>query len=155
FAVRGLVRPEDDLGRVPLPRRDVTVGYVEDPDLVGASLRGADAVVNCAALLPAAVHLGPLAFPRVNVQGPLNVLEPAARGGGRRAVFSPTISAVDHVTGKVTPETLYDYIPPPHDPYLASKIASEKALRAAAPSFAGQVTILRPAFIYGPGNYAV
>jgi nucleoside-diphosphate-sugar epimerase len=155
FAVRGLVRPEDDCNRVPLPRQQVTVGYVQDADVVGAGLRGADAVVNCAALLPAAVHLGPLAFQQVNVQGPLNVLEQAARAGVRRAVFFSTISVVDHVGGKVTPETLYDYLPPPHDPYLASKIASEKALRAASAWFDGQVTILRPAFIYGPGNYAV
>jgi nucleoside-diphosphate-sugar epimerase len=155
FEVHGLIRPEDDLRLVPLPRRNVTIGYVQDARAVARALYGADAVVHCAALLPGALHLGAAAFQEVNVQGPLNVLEQAARAGLRQAVFFSTISVIDHVGRKVLPGQLFDYIPYPHDAYLASKIDAEKALRARASSFPGQVAILRPAFIYGPGNYAV
>lgn len=153
--VRGLVRPEDNLRGLGIPAPDLTFGYVEDPAAVARALEGADAVINCAALLPNALALGAAAFERVNVAGPLNVLRQAGLRGLRRAAFFSTISVVDHVGRRVTPATLFDYVPGPHDVYLASKIRSERALRAAAPHFPGAVAVLRPAFIYGPGNYAV
>ncbi len=155
FRVRALIRPEDDPSRVPLPTEDVQVGYVQCPQAAARALRGVDGVVNCAALLPNALALGARAFQEVNVGGPRNLLEQARRLGVRRAVFFSTISVVDHVSGRVARAEMCRYVDGRHDPYLVSKIDMERALRAASDSFPGHIAVLRPAFIYGPGNYAV
>jgi nucleoside-diphosphate-sugar epimerase len=115
FAVRGLVRPGDDVAAVPLPG----------------------------------------AFHEVNVVGTRVVLDEAARRRVRGAVFFSTISVVDHTRRHVTPETLFDYDHNPRDPYLTSKIAAEREVLARAASFPGKLAVLRPAYVYGPGNYAV
>jgi nucleoside-diphosphate-sugar epimerase len=155
FAVRGLVRPEDDPSVVPLPRRQLTVGYVQHPEAVAQALQGADAVVHCAALLPNAVHLGDAAFQEVNVGGSVNVLKQAARLGIPQALFFSTIGVVDHHTRKITHDTLQEYVAGTGDPYLRSKIDAEKELLRLQPNYRGALDILRPAFIYGPGNFAV
>src|SRR5262249_30642506 len=117
---------------------------------------GVDGVVHCAALLPGALgHVPDIAFEEVNVGGTRNVLMQAARLLVRRAVFFSTISVVDHVGQKITRENLRAYITNPHDAYLKSKIDAEKELVRLQPEFPGRLSIIRPAFIYGPGNYAV
>jgi UDP-glucose 4-epimerase len=155
FRVRGLVRPEDDSRGLCIDPADLTVGYVEDPRAVGEALGDAKAVVNCAALLPRDLDLDPEQFHRVNVVGARNVLRQAADRGVSHAVFFSTISVLDHNGRNPGPAALFDYVPGPHDPYLASKIAAEQALRAEAASFLGAVSVLRLAFVYGPDNYAV
>jgi nucleoside-diphosphate-sugar epimerase len=155
--VRGLIRPEDDARTVPDGcRHSLIRGYVQDPTTVARALEGADGVVHCAALLPGAVgHMPPTAFAEVNVGGSVNVLRQASRLGVAQAVFFSTISVVDHVTREVTPQALFDYVAHTRDPYLQSKITAERELLRLQPSFPGRLSILRPGFIYGPGNYAV
>jgi nucleoside-diphosphate-sugar epimerase len=156
FTVRGLVRPGDDITAVPLPRTAVSVGYVQDPKAVADAMAGATGVVHCAALLPNALRTQkPGAFHEVNVGGTRVVLDEAARQRIRGAVFFSTISVVDHTKRHVTPETMFDYDHNPRDPYLTSKIAAEREVLARVPSFPGKLTVLRPAYVYGPGNYAV
>jgi nucleoside-diphosphate-sugar epimerase len=46
-------------------------------------------------------------------------------------------------------------VPDRTDPYLASKVEAEKLLLGMQPDFSGQLAILRLAYVYGPGNYAV
>jgi nucleoside-diphosphate-sugar epimerase len=153
--VKGLVRPEDRLEDLPLNKENLAVGYIEDPETVAEAMRGVDAVVNCAALLPNALHLGREAFQRVNVDGAINVLRVAATHGVPKAVFFSTISVVDHHSGRILPSNIQEYVKNPQDAYLASKIEVEKSLQKEAGSFRGQVSIIRPAFIYGPANFSV
>jgi nucleoside-diphosphate-sugar epimerase len=149
-----MVRPEDDVQRLSrVPVRLVT-GRVEDPAVLAAAAKDAHAVVNCAALLPNAAHLGMDAFHRVNVDGALNVLRQARASGATRAVFFSTISVVDHVGRCITSREVDEYVDGGSDPYLVSKIEMERALRREAEGFPGQVRVLRPSFIYGPGNFA-
>jgi 2-alkyl-3-oxoalkanoate reductase len=156
FAVRALVRPGDDVDAVPIPRQAVSVGFVQDPRAVAAAMTGADAVVHCAALLPNAIHTQPAsAFHEVNVGGTRVVLDAAASQKVRSAVFFSTISVVDHSRRRVTPDSLFAYDHNPTDPYLTSKIAAEQEVLARASSFPGHLAVLRPAFVYGPGNFAV
>jgi nucleoside-diphosphate-sugar epimerase len=123
---------------------------------VARALEGTDGVVHCAAVLPWALgRIPPTAFAEVNVGGSINVLRQAIRLGIAHAIFFSTISVVDHVTREITPQSLFDYIVDTRDPYLVSKIAAEKELIRLQPSFSGRLSILRPGFIYGPGNYAV
>jgi nucleoside-diphosphate-sugar epimerase len=154
--VRGLVRPGDDLSAVPIPRSAITVGYVQDPAAVAAAMTGVTGVVHCAGLLPNAIRTQPpRAFHEVNVAGTRVVLEEAARQKVCGAVFFSTISVVDHTRRHITPETMFDYDDNPRDPYLTTKIAAEREVLARVGSFPGKLTILRPAYVYGPGNYAV
>lgn len=155
FIVRGLVRPEDDAAGLPIDPGNLTLGYLEDPAVLDRALAGSDAVVNCAALLPNALHLGREAFRRVNVEAPLALLRKAGAAGIPMALFFSTISVVDHVTRTITPASLQDYITGAQDAYLDSKIALEKGLRELGASYGGDLGVLRPAFVYGPGNLAV
>jgi UDP-glucose 4-epimerase len=155
FAVRELVRPGDAVS-APLPRGAVFVGYVQDRGAVAEAMAGVTAVVHCAALLPNALGARkPEAFHEVNVVGTRVVLDEAARRGVRGAVFFSTISVVDHTRRHVGPETMFAYDHNPRDPYLTSKIAAEREVLARVDSFPGKLAVLRPAYVYGPGNYAV
>ena len=67
-----------------------------------------------------------------------------------------TISVVDHVSRTVTPDELFHYTTKPSDdPYLASKIDAERLLLESKQMYEGQLAILRLAYVYGPGNFAV
>jgi nucleoside-diphosphate-sugar epimerase len=153
--VRALVLPTDDIQALRLDNTDVVRGSVDDPRAVWQGLRGVEAVVNCAALLPRHLHLPASLFHRVNVQGAVNVLTQAACHGVREAIFFSTVNVVDHNKRHITSAEIQDYVRQTVDAYLTSKINLEQALQARAPFFSGHITILRPTFIYGPGNYAV
>ena len=153
--VRGLVRPEDDTSRLALDAEDLRVGYVQDPETVSRALQDVDVVIHCAGLLPDARNASPEAFQEVNVEGTRNVMRQAIIHQTKWVIAMSTISVVDHVTRKITPAELFDYVPETTDPYLSSKIEGEKLLLAMRREFSGQLAILRLAYVYGPGNYAV
>jgi nucleoside-diphosphate-sugar epimerase len=150
-----LARPEDAIDAIPLPRSCVVLGYVQDRETVARASEGVDAIIHCAALLPNALHLGAGAFQDVNVGGTRAVMLEAAAQKVPRVVFFSTISVVDHVTRKIAKGQLFDFIEDAYDPYLESKIDAERFLMSRAASFQGHLAVIRPAFIYGPGNYAV
>lgn len=155
YTVRGLARTEDDLSTLDLPGVKVFRGYVEDQEIVRTAIQDCDAVVNCAALLPNAISVVENdAFDRVNVGGSINVLRQAASFGLRKAFFFSTISVADHVGSHVTDATLQEYVSGSSDPYLNSKIKTEQELEKFAPTFPGSIHVIRPAFIYGPRNFA-
>jgi nucleoside-diphosphate-sugar epimerase len=153
--VRALVRPEDDLCLVPLDQAGIKVGYVQDPDAVAAAAAGVDAIIHCAALLPNSLRLGAAAFLNVNVGGTITVFETAIAQNVPAAVFFSTISVVDHNTRTVARDELPQFVPGPNDAYLASKIEAERILSRRRSEYRVHLAIVRPAFIYGPGNYAV
>jgi nucleoside-diphosphate-sugar epimerase len=153
--VRGLVRPEDDVGRLALDADHLYVGYVQDPETVRHAMRDANAVVHCAALLPDALRLGNAAFREVNVEGTRNVMSHAISCGINWMVALSTISVVDHVTRTTTREGLFDYVSQPGDAYVSSKVDAEKVLLDLESNFDGKLAILRLAYVYGPGNFAV
>lgn len=153
--VRALVRPEDNHSLVPLLPNSIRVGYVQDSCAVAEAAAGVDAIIHCAALLPNSLNLGAEAFQNVNVGGSLTVFQTAIAQKVSMAVFFSTISVVDHNKRTITRENLLEFVADPHDAYLKSKIEAEKALLAARSSYDGHLAIVRPAFIYGPGSYAV
>lgn len=156
YTVHGLARPEDDLSQLHLDDVSIVRGYVEDPRTIDTVMRHCTISVNCAALLPNSLNaVEPSAFHRVNVVGAVNVLEHAIRYQLKKAFFFSTISVVDHCSRRVTEDMLEDYIDGPHDPYLASKIEGEKILKHLSARYDGALHVIRPAFIYGPGNLAM
>ena len=157
YSVRGFIRPEDDNSKLRklIGAENISTGYVEDPGAVFEAMQGIHTVINCAALLPGALHLGEEAFNRVNVLGALNILDQASKLNIKNLVFFSTISVVDHITRKISQAQIQEYIAYPHDAYLSSKINLEKELDKRSKSYPGQISIIRPAFIYGPGNFSV
>lgn len=155
YHVTGLARPEDPIDSIPLPREAIIAGFVQDAATMATAMKDVDTVVHCAALLPNALHLDEQAFQDVNVMGPVTVMRQAIAQGLSRVIFFSTISVVDHVRRKITPAELYDFVFDPHDAYLRSKIDAERRLMDLSSSFEGHLAVIRPAFIYGPGNYAV
>jgi nucleoside-diphosphate-sugar epimerase len=66
-----------------------------------------------------------------------------------------TISVVDHITRKVGPSELSQYVSATEDAYLSSKVAAERLLLDLRQGYSGELMILRLAYVYGPGNFAV
>ncbi len=155
YKVICLVRPEDSCSRLKTPADQIFRGYIEDADIVSRLLDGVHVAINCAALLPNARDRGHEAFQKVNVDGALNLLEQCNKKSVGTAIFFSTISVVDHINRTITPERLDDFNPDPADPYQSSKVAMELALKRASPTYSGTIIVLRPAFVYGPGNYSV
>lgn len=93
----------------------------------------------------------PLAeFRRVNTAATLALARQAAACGVRRFVFISSIK----VNGEATaPGQAFsaDDVPAPLDAYGISKREAEDGLRALAEHSAMEVTIVRPALVYGPG----
>jgi nucleoside-diphosphate-sugar epimerase len=91
----------------------------------------------------------------VNVGGTVTVFDTAIAQNIPAAVFVSTISVVDHNTRTVARDQLLQFVPSPNDAYLTSKIEAERILLRRRSEYRGHMAIVRPAFIYGPGNYAV
>jgi nucleoside-diphosphate-sugar epimerase len=154
YGVRALARENDPINLIPLERRYITLGLVQDPSALDRAAADADAIVHCAALLPSA-KASRADFFDTNMKGTVQAIETAIRRRMRKAIFFSTISVVDHVTRQISRHELFDYIVDSADPYLSSKIAAERAVMSVGHQFAGDFAIVRPAFIYGPGNFGV
>lgn len=119
----------------------------------GSALLDVNAVVHAAAR----VHVigerakDPLvAFRRTNVDGTLALAKQAAQAGVRRFIFISSIK----VNGEGTPRDrsyTSESFPQPVDPYGASKLEAEFALRNLENKSGMEVVIIRPPLVYGPG----
>jgi nucleoside-diphosphate-sugar epimerase len=151
FAVRALIRPEDDCKATCLNNDSIFLGSVQDPACVSRAIGGADAVVHCAAILPNAPGVTAAQYLAVNFGGTETVLKASLRHQIKTAVFFSTISVVDHNSRKIDRRCLCEYVAAPGDAYLASKIAAERCVLAARDAFPGHLAVVRPAFVYGEG----
>ena len=156
FDVRGLVRPEDDTQRLDPRSVNLRLGNIQDVQCVREATEGADVVIHCAGLLPDAGRATPSDFHAVNVEGTRNVLQQAIGCRARWVITMSTISVVDHVSRTVQPDALFEYADRPSgDPYLASKIEAERLVIQEKRNYNGELAVLRLAYVYGPGNFAV
>lgn len=135
----------------------VEAGDLDVGDDWGAALRGADAVVHCAARVHqlADDSTDPLsAFRRVNRDGTAALARRAAAAGVRRFVYLSSIG----VNGAETFARPFgaDDVPAPHSPYAVSKHEAEIELARIAAESGLEVVVLRPPLVYGPdasGNF--
>jgi UDP-4-keto-D-QuiNAc 4-reductase len=151
-AVRGVARRD---APVPGARDAVIVGlgdFTPQTDW-SAALRGAAAVVHCAAR----VHVmddraaDPLeAFRRMNVEVTLALARQAVASGVRRFVFVSSIKVNGESTPPGRPFTATDE-PAPSDPYGISKLEAERQLQALGRDTGLEVVVVRPPLVYGPG----
>ena len=147
--VFALARASDPIERIKPYVAELIVGSITNPADIRTLLNGADAVVNCAALLPASLALGEENFFNVNVKGAQVVLEEAHYHSIKKLVFLSTIGVLNH-SFFLSKTDMFKYRTQGLDHYSRSKIALEKMLFKEGSSKKLDITILRPSFIYGP-----
>lgn len=117
--------------------------------VAAGDMGGAEAVVHCAAFVE---QWGPKdAWKRFNVDGTARMLAAARDAGVRRFIHISTESVLwngQHLRGA---DETYPLAPNSPYPYAATKARAELLVKAAnAPGF--ETIILRPRFIWGPGD---
>jgi nucleoside-diphosphate-sugar epimerase len=147
---RALIHPVRDAGWEALPGVDVHRADIADGAAVASAMAGVDCVFHCAA------RTGPWGPPaeyrRVNVAGLESMVRAAMAAGVRRFVHVSSITVHGNdVHGAADEESPLRCEP---NPYSQSKVAGELLLRRMIKDEAAPVTIVRPGWIYGPGDTA-
>jgi 2-alkyl-3-oxoalkanoate reductase len=147
---RALIRPGDD-GRALAAREiDIRRGDVADPATLRASLAGVDRVVHCAA------RTGPWGpvheYERTNVHAVALLVRAAMAAGVRRVVHVSSITVHGNEAGPHADESAP--LREEANPYSRSKVAAERVLARLVRELDAPITIVRPGWIYGPGDLA-
>lgn len=130
----------------------IEFGNVEDSDFVYKALDGHDVVLHLAALIAIPYsYAAPRSYVRANIEGTLNVLEAARRGGVGRVVHTST----SEVYGTARRVPIDENHPlQGQSPYSASKIGADKLAESYFLSFRTPVVTLRPFNTFGPRQSA-
>lgn len=135
-------------GRGPITfGRGITFHAAEitDLDALARAFDNCEVVIHCAAL---SVDWGPReAFRRINVEGTRTVVEAARRAGVRRLVHVSSTSVYFDFSDKLGLRE-DAALPRPANAYAASKQAAERI----AGDFPGEVFVMRPRGLFGPGD---
>jgi nucleoside-diphosphate-sugar epimerase len=148
--VRAMVRSGSDRSLMEGISCEIFEGDIRDREAVDRAVDGCEKVFHIAALFRQAAH-GEEMFKEVNVQGVENVLDAASRHKVNHVIHCSTIG----VLGSVKPNHLADERTPfaPSDAYQRSKMEGEQLALARAREKHEPITVIRPAMIYGPGDY--
>ncbi len=111
---------------------------------------GADAVLHCAAFVEA---WGPKdAWFKGNVLGTQNVLDAARAAGAKRFIHIGSEAAIVHGQHIHDADESYPLASQSPYPYCATKAQAEQRVRSANASGLFETIVLRPRFIWGPGD---
>ncbi len=124
-------------------------GDLADAAVVHAAMEGCDAVIHTAAL--AGIWGDEERYRLANVVGTENVLAAMRAHGIARLVYTSTPSVVQTDGDCEAGDGSTPYAPAPRTAYQRTKIAAEKAVRAADDATLHTVS-LRPRLIWGPGD---
>ena len=118
-------------------------------NVAAAHIGDAEAVLHCAAFVE---QWGPRdAWKRFNVDGTCRMLEQAREAGVKRFIHIGTEAALFHGQHLRLVDETYPLAPNSPYPYSSTKAQAEMLVRAAnAPGF--ETIVLRPRFIWGPGD---
>lgn len=132
-----------------MPANDVAAADICTPGAWRQSFEKADVVIHTAALVSNAPTLDDAW--RVNVVGTRNVLDAAVAGGASRFVH---ISSVRAFSDLGFPDGVTESHPvrPDGNPYVDTRVASEQVVLQAHAAREIDVTVVRPADVYGPGS---
>lgn len=147
---RALIHPSYDAGWRAPAGVEVFTADVADRAAVEPALAGVDTVYHCAA------RTGPWGPPaeyeRVNVGGLETMARAAMAAGVRRFVHVSSITVHGNdVRGDANEDSPLQVEP---NPYSRSKVAGERLLARMIRDEGAPVTIVRPGWIYGPGDRA-
>jgi nucleoside-diphosphate-sugar epimerase len=148
-AVRALVRRNSDVAALAAAGCELCYGDITDAASVREAMVGADGAVHCAAF---ASDWGPREkFVEVNVEGSRHIFDAALETGVKRLVH---ISTTD-VFGIYTDGRVIDDSFPVKGagfPYSDTKAEADRMALAYAQERGLPVTVIRPMWIYGPGD---
>ncbi|MEM7810771.1 MAG: NAD-dependent epimerase/dehydratase family protein [Planctomycetota bacterium] len=149
---RVLLRRAADSAPFATAGAECAFGDMTDAVALSEAVAGVDAVVHCAAKVG---DWGPVeAYREVNVRGTAKLLELAAVAGVRRLVHVGSLGVYEARDHDGTDETVA-----PNaagiDGYTRSKVESERLVVAAAERGEVPAVVLRPGFVYGPGDRTV
>lgn len=147
--VRVLVRPGSDRSWLQTQGVEFAEGDVTDPASLEAACDGVDAVYHSAAKVG---DWGPWEeFQRITIDGTRNMVEAAIGAGVRRFVHISSISCYGYYTKDIEVDETYDlgYGLYRWAYYSRSKIEAEQIVRQAHAAGRIELTVIRPAWIYG------
>jgi nucleoside-diphosphate-sugar epimerase len=147
---RALIHPRDEAGWLAPTGTDVFTADVCDRSAIAPALAGVDCVINCAA------RTGPwgraVEYQQTNVRGLETLVRAAMAAGVRRFVHVSSITVHgNNVRGEADENSPLRIEP---NPYSRSKVAGEKLLQRMIRDEGAPVSIVRPGWIYGPGDTA-
>lgn len=150
--VRTLARAASDTKQLDALGVQVVRGDLTDPAALKAAVEGCDAVVNCAAKVG---DWGPVdGYRAVNVEGLRNLLDAALGRPLHRFVHVSSLGVYEARHHYATDET--EPLPDNHiDGYTQSKVEAERLALQYHRKQRVPVVILRPGFVYGPGDRTV
>src|SRR5512139_3001815 len=147
--VRTLVRKASGTAALTDAGCELCYGDITDAASVREAMQGVDGVVHCAAF---ASDWGPHeTFVRVNVEGSHNIFDAALESGVKRLVhFSTTDVFGIYTDGRVIDDTFP--LKGTGFPYSDTKAEADRMAQAYAQEHGLPVAIIRPMWIYGPGD---
>jgi nucleoside-diphosphate-sugar epimerase len=127
---------------------DVIVGDIRDANAVRRAVQGVDVVQHCAAAVGS--HYTGREIRETNLGGVRRLLEEARGASVSRVVLLSSVN----VLGSVSLDPAIEELPcrRSNDPAADVKIEAERLALAVANGPGPEVVILRPGFIYGPGD---
>lgn len=151
FSVRALVRS------FPM-ERTAKAEYISGIDLatdfdLRDALSGVKTVIHCAGRVHVTRESSTFAldaFRQVNVKATMQLAAQASKAGVKRFIYFSSIKVNGESTSKGLPFTHADK-PCPENPYALSKLEAELALQELSIQTGMEVTIIRPALVYGCG----
>lgn len=146
--VHALYRSEAKADLIRLPGVRLFKGDIMDKESLDLALENCEEAYHTAAFAGVWSKERDLVY-RLNVDGPLNVLECAGRKGVRRVVLTSTAG----ILGPSSGEAVHEDSPEPHaffTDYEASKFQLEQKLLGRADGDP-EVVIVNPTRVYGPG----
>lgn len=127
-------------------------GDLNDLPALARACAGVDTVFHCAGYAHAFSASGAdesRLHWEINYEGSVNVANAAVQAGVRKLVFLSSVKASGDGGEKCIDE---DWPQPPDSPYGQAKRAAEQALLEIGAASGMQVTVLRPALVYGSGG---
>jgi nucleoside-diphosphate-sugar epimerase len=146
--VRALVRDQQRAAALAERGIDVVVGDVCQPDTLPPALRGIEVVYHCAAAVGPSKSAAEIYA--TNRDGVRNLLDAARKAGSPRVVLLSSINVLG--TRDLDPATEELSCRMSSDPAADVKIEAEEIALDCHRQHGLPVTILRPGFIYGPGD---
>jgi 2-alkyl-3-oxoalkanoate reductase len=147
--VRAPVRHGSDITVLTAAGCELAYGDITDPVSVQQAMDGVDAVVHCAAL---ASDWGPREiFEQVNIEGSRHIFDAALECRVKCVVHISTADVFGVYTdGRVIDDTLP--LKETGFPYSDTKAEADKMARAYAQERGLRVAVIRPMWVYGPGD---
>ena len=149
YSIKALVRRTSDVSALTYPGVELVYGNVTESGSLEQAFQGVEAMIHLASKVGEKGSREE--FHAVNVIGTQNLLEVARTLALKRFIH---VSSLSVITGYQDHDGTAEDAPyqPTGEPYADSKIETEKLVLDAHHRYGLPVTVLRPGFIYGPGD---